>query len=100
MIKIFMALILAAPGISEEIPGELTLGQWRDLPVREQKMAVLAAVEGLILAGASPSGSPGIDQECVTRIAFDGLGVVFADKRNDERLFVDALVEDAGCKTI
>lgn len=100
MIKIIMALVLSAPGISQEIPGELTLGQWRELPLREQKMAVLAAVEGLILAGSSPSGTPGINQDCVTRIAFDGLDKVFANKKSENRLFVDALVEDAGCKII
>ncbi len=100
MIKLLMALVLSAPGISQEIPGELTLGQWRELPPREQKMAVLAAVEGLILAGSSPSGTPGINQECVARIAFDGLDKIFENKEGENRLFVDALVEGAGCKTI
>lgn len=100
MIKILMALVLSAPGISQEIPGELTLGQWRELPAREQKMAVLAAVEGLILAGSSPSGSPKINQECVTRISFEDLDRIFAKKDGENRLFVDALVEDAGCKNI
>lgn len=77
----------------------VTLKQWSRLPKRDRQIAIVAAVEGLMLAASSPNGPPNLSNQCLSEdtpeTAEQKLGSL-VDRYGDEA-FVDVFLVLTKC---
>lgn len=95
----WLALAVAMEPACAKADGDLTLRQWSRLPAAERQATIVAVVEGLLLATASPSGTTTpIDRQCVGTVPLLEVErrLMDASHRRDQAL-VDAFLEAARC---
>jgi len=60
-------LVTSMPAVAQTTAG-FTLREWSRLDEHDRQVAMVAAVEGIMLASAAP-GAAGVDTECLVKIS-------------------------------
>lgn len=96
---IAVLLMTTSPAVAQSTAG-FTLGEWTSLGQRDRHIALVAAIEGLLLVSRGPDAQEsGIDTDCLIAQKLDDLDTRMraAAASAKDRDFVNTLLETSQC---